>query len=227
MLCVIVDRARTKKVTDILTERRVRFHFITLGEGTAGSEMMALLGLDSIDKSLVCCLEADFKTSELMSVISGRLQLKKPGKGIAFVVSISGINNAALQLITKDVEQREDEDKLETVKCAPKYDMILSIVNQGYVKNLMESAKTAGARGGTVLHGRKVGMEEDAKLFGISVQLEKDIVAILVAHDKKNEVMRAITQSCGMNTEAQGVVIALPVDEIEGLMSVKAVPEEE
>ncbi|MDR3354223.1 MAG: hypothetical protein LBO21_04240 [Synergistaceae bacterium] len=189
--------------------------------------MMALLGLDSIDKSLVCCLEADFKISELMSVISDRLKLRKPGKGIAFTMPISGINNAALQLITKDIEPRKDEDKLETVKCAPKYDMILSVVNQGYVKELMESAKAAGARGGTVLHGRKVGMDEDAKFFGISVQLEKDIVAILVNHDKKNEIMRAITQSCGMNTDAQGVVVALPVDEIEGLMSVKAVPEGE
>jgi hypothetical protein len=32
--------------------------------------------------------------------------------------------------------------------------------------------------------------------------------------------MKAISQACGMNTEAQGVVLSLPVDEIEGLKSV-------
>jgi hypothetical protein len=227
LLGVIVDRARTKKVTDILKEQRARFHFITLGEGTAGSEIMTFLGLDSVDKSLICCLEPDFAVSGLMGMISEKLHLRKPGKGIAFTMPISGINNATLQLITKDVESRGEEEKMETVKSAPKYDMILSIVNQGHVSKLMEAAKAAGARGGTVLHGRKVGVEEDVKFFGISVQLEKDIVAILINHEKKNDIMRAITQSCGISTDAQGVVLSLPVDEIEGLGSVKAAAEGE
>ncbi|MDR1885211.1 MAG: hypothetical protein LBQ56_02970 [Synergistaceae bacterium] len=227
LLGVIVDRARTKKVTDILKEDHVRFHFITLGEGTAGSEIMAFLGLNSIDKSLICCLEQENTVSGLMRKISERLHLRKPGKGIAFTTPISGINNAALQLIAKGAAPRGEDEKVETVKCVPKYDMILSVINQGHVDRLMEAAKAAGARGGTVLHGRKIGIEEDVKFFGISVQLEKDIVAILVNHEKKNEIMRAITQSCGMNTDAQGVVIALPVDEIEGLGSVKAATEGE
>jgi hypothetical protein len=223
LLCVIVDRKQTKKVTDILCEERARFHFITLGEGTAGSDIMRFLGLDSIDKSLICCLEPDFMVLGLMKTISERLQLRKPGKGIAFITPISGVSNATLSLIVKDVELRGVEDKLEAVvKNAPKYDMILTVVNQGRVDDVMEAAKAAGARGGTVLHGRKVAVGEEAKFLGISVQLEKDIVAILTTRERKTEIMRAINQACGMNTEAQGVIVSLPVDEIEGLGSVKS-----
>jgi nitrogen regulatory protein PII len=131
------------------------------------------------------------------------------------------VNSAALQLITKDVVRKVDEEKMEVVKSTSKYDMVLAIINQGHVNELMEAARGAGARGGTVLHGRKVGVEEEAKFLGISVQLEKDIVSILVNHEQKNDVMRAITQACGISTESQGVVIALPVDEIDGLGSVK------
>jgi hypothetical protein len=220
LLGVIVDRAHTNKVTEVLMEEQIRFHFITLGEGTAGSDILALLGLNSIDKSLICCLVPEYCAGALLRRISERTQLNKPGRGIAFTTSVSAVNNAVLQLITKDVEARGDEDKLETCKSAPKYDMILSIMNQGHLDKLMTAAKSAGASGGTVLHGKKIGVEEDAKFLGISPQREKDIVVILTTHEKKNEIMRSLTQACGYTTDAQGIVIALPVDEIEGLKSV-------
>ncbi|MDR1471516.1 MAG: hypothetical protein LBS75_03245 [Synergistaceae bacterium] len=220
LLGVIVDRAHTNKVTDVLREEQIRFHFITLGEGTAGSDILALLGLNSIDKSLICCLVPEQGAYSLLRHISEKTQLNKPGRGIAFTTPISAVNNTVLRLITKDVDTRGDEDKLETCKPAPKYDMILSIINQGHLDKLMTAAKLAGASGGTVLHGKKIGVEEDAKFFGISPQREKDIVAILTTHEKKSEIMRSLTQACGFSTDAQGIVIALPVDEIEGLKSV-------
>ncbi|MDR1914960.1 MAG: hypothetical protein LBQ58_00090 [Synergistaceae bacterium] len=220
LLGVIVDRTHTNKVTDTLKHEQIRFHFITLGEGTAGSDILALLGLNSIDKSLICCLVPEYAAASLLRHISEKTQLNKPGRGIAFTTTISAVNNSVLQLITKDVEERGDEDKLETCKSIPKYDMILSIINQGHLDKLMTAAKSAGASGGTVLHGKKMGVEEDVKFFGISVQSEKDIVVILTTHEKKSEIMRALTQACGYNTDAQGVIIALPVDDIEGLKSV-------
>jgi hypothetical protein len=220
-LTIIVDRTKTAKVTDILKEEQVRFHFITLGEGTAGSDILALLGLNSVDKSVICCLVPDFEATPLLRAISERARLEKPGRGIAFTMPLSGINNATLQLITKDFETRGDVGKVETGKTPAKYDLIISILNQGHIDTLMTAAKAAGARGGTVLHGKKYDIEEDAKFFGISVQQEKDIVAILTNHEMKNDIMRALTAACGINTEAQGVVLALPVDEIEGLKSVK------
>jgi hypothetical protein len=219
LLGIIVDRAWTPKVADILKEERVRFNFITLGEGTAGSDIMALLGLNSIDKSLICSLVPNFESTRLLRLIAERIHLTKPGRGIAFTSPLSGVSGAALQLISKDFESRGDDERVET-KTASKYDMIIAVVNQGHIDELMTAAKSAGARGGTVLHGRKCDIGEDAKFFGISPQLEKDIVAILTKHEMKNDIMRTLTQACGMNTEAQGVMLSIPVDEIEGLKSV-------
>ncbi|MDR1651692.1 MAG: hypothetical protein LBR87_07875 [Synergistaceae bacterium] len=220
LLSVIVDRGMSQKVADILKEEQVRFHFITLGEGTAGSDILALLGLNSVDKSLMCCLVPEFGASPLIRVIADKVQLSRPGRGIAFTIPLSGVSGSALQLITKDFEAKGDADTVETVKKSAKYDMILSIINQGHVDELMTAAKGAGARGGTVLHGRKCDIGEDGKFFGISPQMEKDIVAILTNHEKKNDIMKALAASCGMSTEAQGLIFSLPVDEIEGLRSV-------
>jgi hypothetical protein len=154
----------------------------------------------------------------LLSHVSSKLQLRKPGKGIAFVMPLTGINNAVHAALAKDSERENEEGKgLENTKSASKYDLIVSVVNQGHVEKLMESARAAGARGGTVLHGRKLRVDDDSKFLGIAAQLEKDIVAILSAHEQKNEIMRAITQTCGLNTEARGMIFSLQVDEIEGL----------
>ena len=225
MLVVIVDREATQKVIGILTEQHVRVHFISLAEGTARMDMLSLLGLDATDKSLICCMDLDFRVPSLLSLVSERLKLRKPGKGIAFTLPVNGVNNSVLQFLTKDVEipESKGDHKMENNKCGTvRYDLILSIVNQGHVEDLMEAAKTAGARGGTVLHGRRIGVEEEAtKLFGISMQSEKDIVAILTTHEQKNDIMRAITQACGMSTEARGIIISLPVEDIEGLGEIK------
>jgi hypothetical protein len=219
LLGIIVDRTWTQKVADILKEEQVRFHFITLGEGTAGSDIIALLGLNSVDKSLICSLLPDFESTKVLRLISDRIHLSKPGRGIAFTAPLSGVSGAVLQLIEKDFELKGEEEKV-SVKTAAKFDMIVAIVNQGHVDKVMTAAKGAGARGGTVLHGRKCDIDEESKFFGIAPQLEKDIVAILTKHEMKNDIMRALTNACGMNTEAQGVVVSLPIDEIEGLKSV-------
>lgn len=220
LLGVIVDRAWTKKMEEILKEEQVRFHFIALGEGTAASDVMALLGLNSVDKSFFCCLVPNYEASALLRMIAEKINLSKPGRGIGFTAPLSGVSGAALQLIAKDFEPKGDDEKMDAEKITAKYDMVLSIINQGYTDALMTAAKEAGARGGTVLHGRKCDVDGESKFFGIAPQLEKDIVVILTRHEMKTDIMKAIAQACGMNTDAQGVVLSLPVDEIEGLKSV-------
>lgn len=55
------------------------------------------------------------------------------------------------------------------------------------------------------------------QFWGISLQSEKEIVAILVPKAEKMALMRAIEEHCGMQSEAQGFVLSLPVDDVVGL----------
>jgi len=68
-----------------------------------------------------------------------------------------------------------------------------------------------------VIHARRIGMEDSVKFFGISVQAEKEIVAILAPREIKNDIMKAINQSVGLATQAHGIIFSLPVDNIAGL----------
>ena len=96
-------------------------------------------------------------------------------------------------------------------------DLIVSIVNQGYSDALMNTARAAGAHGGTVISSRGQTHEGVVKFFGVSVQDEKEIIFILTARDKKTAIMQAVCESHGLNSEAHGIVFSLPVDNVMGL----------
>lgn len=97
------------------------------------------------------------------------------------------------------------------------YKCILAIVNNGFSEEAMEAAKTAGAKGGTVLHGRGTISKEAEKLFNISIQPEKEIVMILAKNDEADGILKALYNAIGTSSAAQGIVFALPVDETLGL----------
>lgn len=98
-----------------------------------------------------------------------------------------------------------------------KYQMILCIVNSGFSETVMEAAKDAGARGGTVIHARGTANKEAEQFFHITIQPDKEIVMILVTDGIKDAVLHALYQSAGLKTEGQGIAFSLPVDEVVGL----------
>ena len=93
-----------------------------------------------------------------------------------------------------------------------KYQMILCIVNSGFSETVMEAAKEAGARGGTVIHARGTANKEAEQFFHITIQPDKEIVMILVTDGIKDAVLHALYQSAGLKTEGQGIAFSLPVD---------------
>ena len=94
---------------------------------------------------------------------------------------------------------------------------IFCIVNSGYSEAVMDAAKKFGAKGGTVLSGRGTANPEAEKLFGITVEPEKEIVMILVSAELKDKILSALYDEVGLNTPGQGIAFALPVDSAVGL----------
>ena len=78
--------------------------------------------------------------------------------------------------------------------------MILVTINQGYSDDVMYTARAAGATGGTILKGLRCSPEEVAKHFGMALQEEQEVLAIVVPKDKKTEIMTAISKQHGIDT---------------------------
>ena len=97
------------------------------------------------------------------------------------------------------------------------YELILCIVNAGFSETVMDAAKEAGARGGTLLRGRGTANREAEEYFHINIQPEKEIVMILVPTDIKDSVLQSVYRAAGLNTAGQGIAFSLPVDRTVGL----------
>ena len=100
-----------------------------------------------------------------------------------------------------------------------KHEVIFCIVNSGYSDAVMEAAKKAGARGGTIINARGTAGKEAETFFHITVQPEKEIVMILVPKEIKDDVLHALYNEVGLETAGQGIAFSAPVDNVVGLSS--------
>lgn len=99
--------------------------------------------------------------------------------------------------------------------------LIMTIINRGFSDTVMQAAKEAGARGGTILTARGTGAKEAEKFFGITIQPEKEVVMIIAPSENKNEIMKAITKKSGLGAAGQGITFSLPIEDAVGLTYVK------
>lgn len=220
LLVIINDLDDADKADHFLQRAGFPLRYRCHGEGTASSEILDLLGLGSSDKGITISIVPKAVIPKLLQTLSAELELYKPGRGIVFTIPLSGasgpvmhyIDPAILEGRAKQME-REVEEMSETIA----HSLILATVNQGYSEEVMEAAKAGGATGGTVIHACSLGMEETFKFWGINVQSEKEIIAILVTKEQRLEVMKLIGEKCGMHSEAHGVVFSLPVDTVAGI----------
>jgi nitrogen regulatory protein PII len=228
----IVDWHQAQVVSDVFVEEKVRFHFVSKGKGTAVSEVLDLLGIGSGDKAVVTCLEQAMLVPVLLKGVRSKLKRTTPGAGIAFTVPLSAINDPVLLIFKQSILKNEKimaewghlpsidpQDKGEKMANEFTHDLIVAIVNHGFSDDFMNTARAAGATGGTVLNARGQAHQGAVKFFGVSVQDEKEIIIILAAREKKVAIMQAVSEAHGLNSEAQGIVFSLPVDSVLGLNS--------
>lgn len=98
-----------------------------------------------------------------------------------------------------------------------KYELILIIVNEGFSGSVMDAAREAGARGGTLVNGRGTAKEEMLSKFQIFMSPEKEIILIVATKDIKENILKAVNKSYGINSEAHGIIFTLPIDDVVGL----------
>ena len=95
--------------------------------------------------------------------------------------------------------------------------LIVSIVRTGWGSTVLEASVKAGARGGTVLLGRGAGIHEQEKIFGMSIEPEKEIVLTIVPSSLVDTVLDEIVRAADLNDTGRGIAFVLPVERIVGV----------
>ncbi len=188
-------------------------------EGTASSEIMDTLGLGSTDKGVLISTVPESFGRVMLGLLHSELRLDAINSGIAFTIPLTGANNLLVRMMQQTAEDSVSKEtgKGENTMTERTHALIAAIVNRGYSSEVMDAAKAAGAGGGTVVHSRSIGSEEATNFWRLSVQEEKEIVLILAEVDSKVAIMSAVSEKCGMHSEANGLVLSLPIDAVMGL----------
>ncbi len=95
--------------------------------------------------------------------------------------------------------------------------LIVTIVRKGWGSTVLETSVAAGARGGTVLGGRGAGINEKEKIFGVSIEPEKEIVLTLIPSERADAILEAIVAAAELNEVGRGIAFVLPVDKVVGV----------
>lgn len=229
LMITIVDRGKGEKLTEMFRENCSMYNIISLGKGTAKSEILDYLGLGQTEKDIVLSVVPEERVHSIMNSLREKMHLKEPGNGVAFTIPIGSVDSAiALEYVcylseskrSENVEGRIEEkiEKTEKTDEYKEFDLIITIVSRGFDDVVMDAARDAGATGGTVLHARGAGVHEAEKFFGISIQPEKDVILILARREDKKQIMHAIRNEVGLNKEGRGLSFSIPVEDVCGIV---------
>ncbi len=219
LLMLIATPKLSDRAVELFLENRLPVQLRLSASGTASSEIMDTLGFGSVDKRVLVSMMSSTCSKAMLEQLHSRLRLDAVNSGIAFTVPLSAATNLLTRMMTetgKNFENFEDEEG-ERAMDEKKYALIAAVVDRGFNTEVMDAARAAGAGGGTILHSRSIENEEAAGFWGLSVQEEKEIVLILADHKHKVSIMSAISEKCGMHSEAKGLVLSLPIDSVMGL----------
>ena len=223
-MVTITNRNMTKKFTNFYKELGLDISYITVGNGTAASEILDYFGLEGAEKSVLFHIVTDDKWKEVKRQLQTKIRIDVPGIGIAFTVPLSSIGGKkALNYLTDGQNYVKGEES--TLKDT-KYELLVAIANQGYTELIMDAARKVHASGGTVIHAKGTGSQRAEQFLGVTLVPEKEIVFIVVRKDRKNDIMRAIMDEAGTGTKAGTIVFSLPVTDTAGMRLMESIEED-
>lgn len=219
LLFLIVDVHTAKKAELVFKKAGIHMQYRFSGIGTATNQILDLLGLEEDDKKILMCIVPKHLAKLFLQKLADHLYLREAGAGIAFTIPIDGVSAPVMRLIderTMDKINHKTQNEVKKMAEQVNYGLILAMINRGFSEEIMETARGAGAMGGTVIHARQLGLEDTMKFWGISVQDEKEILMILTHRKNKSAIMRAVCEKHGVHSEAHGMILSLPVDHFIG-----------
>lgn len=146
------------------------------------------------------------------------LDINKPGNGVIFICSLSSFGGKReLNLCLQCQKILERDEKVKDHK----YELIIIIANIGYSNTIMSFARKNGAKGGTLLHGKKANEHENDDFLGVSVVQGKEIILIVAYKNKHNNIMESVMENCGIDTEIGAICFSLPVIDLCGFSLLK------
>ena len=210
LLISVVEYGKASKLMKSLDNMNIRMHIQSLGFGKATTEMMDIFGLGTKDKDILFSFATEEAVKNFAADFADNFARNSQYGGIVFVIKLSAINRIAAEIITRHQQEIKGVDA--DMKSEHKHNLIMITVNQGYVNEVMQTAKRAGATGGTVIKGRLAEIENFKEIANIEVEEEREIILIMAPADTSATIMEEVNREFGIKTEAKGILCSIPIE---------------
>ena len=145
MMTTITSRNMVTKFLSFYKESQMEVSLVTLGTGTANSEMLDYFGIESSEKAVIFGIVTDEVWNSIKKGLQSKLQIDVPGTGIAFIIPLSSIGGKR-ELLFLTEGQKYEKGEESTLK-ETKHELLVVIANQGYSDLIMKAARSANANG--------------------------------------------------------------------------------
>lgn len=211
LLVVIVEKHKCDALMAIAKKAGATGGTVILGRGTAESSLLRLLGLDDLEKELLYTVLPEDLVTPVMHALRASPTIQKT-RGLMFSIDVLSVIRSAYTSTDSFQEYPMSDQKEQSG-----YELISLIVNKGYADQVMDTARAAGATGGTVINARGTARPEDAKFFGITLVPEKELIMILSARSESAKLMERIQADFAQAEPGSGIAFRMPVENFEML----------
>jgi len=187
----IIRKADEKEFIEFYLSHGAAPIYSSICQGSANSKTLDLLGLEKSEKMLMQSIVPHNKLAELKDKLIREMEIDRPDRGVALAIPLSAIaSRRVLSHIIKD--EAEENIYIESDERKINMELIVSICAKGHSDEIMDAARKAGARGGTIVKAKGTASTGTDKFFGMAISDEKEITYIVARKDARSDIVKAI-----------------------------------
>lgn len=213
LITMILNNGQASKALRIARKNGASGGTIYLGHGTIPNKILQFFGWDQSEKEIVIIASTADTLDQIITALDKQFHFDQPNHGILFTKEIETVHSLVMHY---DKNFNEQEYYLDR-RNPSMYQEITVVIPRGMAEVAVEAARSVGAQGATIIHGRGAGTKETSRILGADIEPEKEIALILVENDIAQAVIEAIQSKLGISENGHGIIYTQAVSGVYGL----------
>ncbi|MCA1762354.1 MAG: hypothetical protein LC664_05100 [Flavobacteriales bacterium] len=100
-----------------------------------------------------------------------------------------------------------------------RFKLIIASVKRDLTDQVIDTAKSAGATGATIIPARGIGGEDKKTFFGLTIEGPTDVVLFVVEEHVSEIIIKALNEEVQLQESGAGIAYSVAIDEVAGIES--------
>lgn len=212
LIYVVVNFGMGSKVLHRAKEYGISGGTVFIGRGTVNNSFLNFFSLYDERKEILLMAADGINSEYAIKSLNNDFHFKKSNHGILFTTNV-------VQIIGSRVDEKngDNENNIDGGINNNMYQVIFTIVNKGRAEDVIDAAKLAGSKGGTIINGRGSGTSETSKLFNMEIEPQKEMVMILSKNEIVDDIVIAIRKKLEIDIPGNGIIFVQNVNKTYGI----------